>query len=304
MKRGAVIVNPSKTRDLHRLRYDLSAVFQGFGWAEPLWYETTLEDPGIGQGRAALAEGVDMVCPLGGDGTVRCVATALRGSGVPMGLLAAGTGNLLARNLGLPFRRYTDGLRVALSGRDLSIDVGTVQIDRDGTGTAVEDHCFLVMAGHGLDADMLGGTPETLKAKIGWMAYVVAGTKHLRAKPVETQVHVDGQLARSGPATTVMVGNCGQLTGGVRLMPQARVDDGLLNGVVLSAGRPSEWTRLVAHVLSTKMTDTMEVSHLIGQEFSVRSTEARSVELDGDLLGETVGLTVGVDRRSLIIRVP
>ncbi|MDE9365453.1 diacylglycerol kinase family protein [Luteipulveratus sp. YIM 133132] len=304
MKRGALIVNPTKTRDVDRLRHDLTAVFAAYGWAEPLWLETTVEDPGISQGHQALAEGADLVCPLGGDGTVRCVATALRGSGVPMGLLAGGTGNLLARNLGLPFRRYTDGLRVALSGRDFLIDVGTVRLDRDGSGEHVEDHCFLVMAGHGLDADMLGGTPEPLKTKIGWMAYVVAGAKHLRAQPVATEVYVDGHLSRSGPATTVMVGNCGQLTGGVRLMPQARVDDGLLNGVVLSAGRPSEWTRLVMHVLSTKMTDSMEVSHLIGQEFTVQAAEPRSVELDGDLLGETVGMTIGIDRRSLAIRVP
>ncbi|AKU18447.1 diacylglycerol/lipid kinase family protein [Luteipulveratus mongoliensis] len=304
MKRGAVIVNPSKSKDLTRLRRELSAVFHGYGWAEPLWFETTIEEPGTSQAQAALDAGVDLVCPLGGDGTVRCVATALRGSGVPMGLLAAGTGNLLARNLGLPFRRYTDGLRVALSGQDLKIDVGRVQLDRDGTGAAIEDHCFLVMAGMGLDADMLGGTPETLKARIGWMAYVASGLKHLRAAPVPAEVFVDGKSQGVRPTTTVLIGNCGQVTGGIRLMPQARIDDGLLDGVIMSAGRLTEWTRLVGHVLMGKEEPTQQVQHFSGSSFRVQSEAPRPVEMDGDLLGETLAMTVGIDQGSLIIRVP
>ena len=72
------------------------------GWSEPLWLETTPEDTGRGQAEAAVAQHVDVVLASGGDGTVTACAEGVAGSGVPLAVLLAGTGNLLARNLGLP----------------------------------------------------------------------------------------------------------------------------------------------------------------------------------------------------------
>ena len=95
---AAVVANPTKIEPNTRQR--IEAVCTGLGWAEPLWLETTVEDPGTGQAKLAIEKGADVVLACGGDGTVRSVAEALAGTGVAMGLVPAGTGNLLARTVG------------------------------------------------------------------------------------------------------------------------------------------------------------------------------------------------------------
>src|SRR5918995_4867688 len=88
--RAAVVVNPAKSVGAD-LRASLFRLCETQGWAEPLWLETTPEDPGEGQTREALEAGVDVVIAAGGDGTVRCVAEILAGPGGPRGLGAMGT---------------------------------------------------------------------------------------------------------------------------------------------------------------------------------------------------------------------
>ena len=114
-KRLAVVLNPTKLEgaavDVHAV---ITRVCAQEGWDEPLFIETEEHDVGFGQTRQALAENADVVCAFGGDGTVRAVAQEMVDTGVPMGLLPGGTGNLLARNLELP----TDDLAACRHGRD------------------------------------------------------------------------------------------------------------------------------------------------------------------------------------------
>ena len=83
LRRAAVIINPTKFSDLRQVRERISASCRANGWGEPVFLETTAEDPGPGQAAAAVLEGVDVVCTLGGDGTVRNVAGALVGTETP-----------------------------------------------------------------------------------------------------------------------------------------------------------------------------------------------------------------------------
>ena len=316
-QRAAVIINPTKVAEVAAVRRQLTAASTAAGWAEPLFYETTVEDPGTGQARLAIDAGADLVCPLGGDGTIRAVAVALAGTRIPMGMLPRGTGNLLARNLDVPFGDVEESFRVACSGRNRAIDVAwleldpvaEVEADDEGqaeepvTGPPVERHPFLVMAGMGFDAEIMGGTSEELKSSVGWTAYVVTGMRKLFVKRFQVRWTVDGQAQKQVAARTIVFGNCGILTGGIVLMPQAQLDDGLLDCVVVSPKTIFGWGALAGRVLSRSEKDMTQLVRRTGSEFTVEVDDAHPVQVDGDVIGEAHRLRVTVDKQALIVRV-
>jgi YegS/Rv2252/BmrU family lipid kinase len=290
--RAAVIVNPVKFGDGQRFRGEVSATMAGRGWDEPLWLETTPEDPGGGQARAAVAAGVDLVLACGGDGTVTACGAGLAGSGTPMGIVPAGTGNLLARNLGLPLDARA-ALRVALAGVNRGLDVGVAN-----------GRPFLVMAGLGLDARMLGSTSEPLKKRLGWAAYAVAGVRHLRDRPMRVTLRADGGPPERRRASAVIAGNVGRLQAGLTLLPGAAPDDGLLDVVVLTASDWAGWLGVAARVMLRRDGAGGAVQRGAFKELRIEADRAYPWELDGELIGSTRQLDIGIQPERLVIRVP
>ncbi|KYH45086.1 diacylglycerol kinase family protein [Branchiibius sp. NY16-3462-2] len=302
MPMAAVIVNPTKVSDAAKMRAQAHSVFQHHGWEEPLWFETTVEDTGRGQALEAIALGADLLCPYGGDGTVRSVASGALGSGIPLGLLSAGTGNLLARNMKLPHRRFEDGLAAALSGQARPIDVMRITMDREGDGQWSEPEYGLVMTGFGLDADILGGTPETLKARLSWLAYPVNGLRHVRHDLVPMSITFDADEPVQTEVTTAIVGSCGLLTGGVQLMPGARFDDGDLDAVLIRAGGLLGWPKVVAGILSRSKRSTHAVERRVARRVELRAGRPTPIEIDGDHLGSAIGVRLEVLPSALTVR--
>lgn len=303
MRRAAIVANPSKLGEPAVTRAELTLVLRRAGWAEPLWLETTEEDSGRGQATQALAEGVDLVAALGGDGTVRCVADALADTTTPLAILTAGTGNLLARNLRMRQKDAKRGLATALAGRTQVIDTMAIELDRDGHGDFEDPLTGTVMTGIGLDADILNSTNESLKARIGWLAYPLAGGPHLRHTLHRMTVTYDEQPCAPRGLTSVLVGNCGKLTGGVRLMPTAIIDDGRLDTVELRANGVLGWVPLVAQVLSGSLRRTEAVRHQRSRTVTVTSEQPAMVEVDGDVQGRARGIRITVRPSSLHVRV-
>ena len=171
----------------------------------------------------------------------------LVGTGVPLGLLPGGTGNLLARNVDGGVDALADAAGIAFTGRDRTIDVGWMILDpredqRCGIPEPADNvHCFTVMAGLGFDAQMMADAPEGVKDKAGWAAYVASGGKHLTDAPFSVDLVVDGRRAAAGKARTVVVGNCGELTGGMVLLPDAVIDDGRLDVARVSPENLGGW---------------------------------------------------------------
>ncbi|WP_207769198.1 diacylglycerol/lipid kinase family protein [Nocardioides currus] len=305
-----VVVNPVKF-DLEDVRDDLRAAASAAGLEEPTLVETTEDDPGFGQAREAVRNGAALVCVLGGDGTVRAVAQELVGTGVPLGLLPGGTGNLLARNLGLPIDSLSDAAAAAFSGRDRSIDVGWMVVDptEDQLEGALGDldtgadnvHCFTVMAGLGFDAQIMDDAPEGVKDKAGWAAYVASGGQHLTDDPFELELSVDGTSSTS-EARGVVVGNCGELTGGMELLPDAVVDDGLLDVAVISPGGLKDWLGMAARVL-TGRGEGPSLDRDRGRDLTVRVEPQQLCEVDGDVLTDASRLRFVVQPGCLVVRV-
>lgn len=293
-----VVVNPAKfDGDTTTVRAQVTEAARAFGGAVPHFVETTQEDPGFGQARAALDQGADLVCALGGDGTVRAVAASLAGTGTALGLLPGGTGNLLARNLDIPLSDLAEAVQVAWAGQDRPIDVGWVQRDD------AEPEMFAVMAGAGFDAAIMGDTPAALKDKVGWAAYVVAATRNLRGEPYQAHVTVDGADAGSFDARAVVVGNCGTLQGGIELFPQAREDDGILDLVVLTPTSLADWAG-AATALVGNISDSPSLDRMTGRDITLTLAPPQKVQLDGDLFPEAARLSLRVDHQALVVRVP
>ena len=294
----AIVVNPTKFEDLDTVKARFAALCSSHGWSDPRWYATTAEDPGEGQARQAVSEGAGLVCPLGGDGTVRSVASGLAGTDVPIGLLPGGTGNLLARNLRLPVDDLEAALTVALTGCDVPIDVGEVIWDDD------EPAVFLVMAGMGLDAEMMAGVDEGLKRRVGWLAYAVSGAGALFRLGFAVRVRADAERAVSQHARAVVVGNCGELAGGLQLMPEASLTDGKLDTVLAAPNSIAGWLALWLNVVSGRRRGHPSLVRLVSNRVQVATKEPVEAQLDGDAVGRRRLMTCTIRPGALAVRLP
>lgn len=371
---AAVIFNPSKTADGERLRELVRQVCAEIGLGEPLWFETTVEDPGRGQTHEALHRGASVVIAAGGDGTVRAVASVMAGTGVPMGLLPVGTGNLLARNLDLPLGDDRETVAVALTGRTRAIDIGWLRIEsseavsetgtaataadvpldgKDLTGTppapettgaaspaatashpdgttslrhneaaatdehdadhlAFEEHAFLVIAGLGFDASMVRDTDDELKARIGWIAYFVAGVRHLTGPKIDVSLELgDGTRTSTFAARTILLANCGRLPGGVVLLPDASIDDGWLDVAAIDTrGGLIGWLdllrRVVLHSIGIRrvlsLYEAASIDTRRSRSATIRVARPTEVQVDGDLLGTAHAVHSRLDPGGLLVR--
>lgn len=126
---ACVVVNPSKPRATAAVRSLLEDELHEAGYAEPVWLETSVSEPGTMQARLALAAGASLVVAAGGDGTVRSVAAGLAGTGAQMGIVPLGTANLAARNLGVPVGDALAAARVVAHGVDLPADLAWVRTE-------------------------------------------------------------------------------------------------------------------------------------------------------------------------------
>jgi YegS/Rv2252/BmrU family lipid kinase len=291
VSRAAVVVNPTKLNDDEAFRKSVRQAMDQYGWDEPLWLETTPQDPGLGQAKAAVSAGVDLVLACGGDGTVTACAEGVTGTGVPLAVIPMGTGNLLARNVGLPMG-LDEALAVAVGGEQQPIDAGRVE------GTL-----FVVMAGLGLDARMLEGTSDPLKKRLGWLAYVISAIRHLGDRPMRVTVSVDGGRRRRMRANALIVGNVGWLRGGLPLLPDARPDDGLLDAVVLTVGGLTGWLAVTMDILLGRPAYG-RVHRMQFTRLQVMLDHEQPWELDGEVMGSTRRLTIVAEPGALLLRMP
>ena len=315
VRQAAVVYNPIKV-ELAKLERIVASAEQP-GAARTLWFATTEEDTGQLATRRAIEAGADVVIAAGGDGTVRAVASALRGSGVPIALLPMGTGNLLARNLNL-LSNAEESVHTAFTGANRRIDLGLAEIQRtDGT---TEERAFLVMAGLGLDAKMIAKTNSRLKKAVGWLAYVDAGVRALpEIKPVRLRYSLDGAPEKPMTVHTIIIGNCGALPGGILLMPEAKPDDGILDIAALRPRGPFGWFKVWNKVawengvlrrsaagrkIIDLTADVRDVTYLTARDLRVSVETAQAFQLDGDEFGEAIAVHTWVDAGGLTVKVP
>lgn len=294
--RAAVIYNPTKVTDVPTFMRHVEYELERRGWRRAIWLETTAEDPGYEMAAIAKRKQVDLVIGAGGDGTVRVIAAGLAGTGIPFGLVAAGTGNLLARNMGIPLDEVR-ALEVAFDGADRPIDLIRVQVD----GQEQEYAC--AFAGIGIDAEIVTAD-EGLKKAIGSSAYVVTAAQHTDHVPINARISVDDGPRVQTRAHMVLVGNVGVLQGGLQLIPEASPDDGVLDLLVASPRTISDWITVIARLVLRRDREDRSLARGTGRKVDVTLDRPERFELDGDPQGTCTRLTAEVDPGALLLRVP
>ncbi len=302
-KRLSVVLNPIKVEDVAVFQATVSTMAREAGWREPIWHLTTPEDSGTGQAELASVEGADLVIVCGGDGTVREVCAELAGTGIPVGIIPAGTGNLLARNLAIPLYLRA-AIDIALTGQDRAIDMVKVTGDAAEEGGADIDSHFMVMAGMGFDAAIMEGVNEDIKKRVGWLAYVISALKSLMFPVTRVELSVDGGEWTKHRARMVMVGNVGYLQAGMPLLPDATIDDGQLDVVLLNPRRFLSWIPLALRVLAKRSRTDDTINRMTGRTVSIRAGVDTPRQLDGDSIGPGRELHMECIHGRLLVRVP
>ena len=307
MRPAAIVINSTLARDLGRFRRRCREAAAAGGW-EPSFLETTVDDRGVGLTRAAVAAGARMVVAAGGDGTVRACAQALAGTQVPLAIVPLGTANLAARALGIP-AGVGGSLAAAFGGHERRIDlavVGSAAADAAGAGAAGGGGglTFAAMAGIGLDAEVVAATPRLLKRRAGWLAYAAAGAAHLPGRGERFTVRLDGDEPLARRARCVVVGNAGLLPGGFTLLPQARLDDGLLDVGILAPAGPAGWLRVAHRVLTGSDRGGRPLERHQARRVVISAETELPREVDGEVITPGRSLTVTLLRRALTVRVP
>jgi diacylglycerol kinase (ATP) len=297
LRRAAVIFNPAKVTDWITFRRHVEYELKSRGWDRALWLETTSEDPGRAMTEHAVRENVDLVLGAGGDGTIRRICSGLAHTGIPFGLIPAGTGNLLARNIGIPLDEVA-ALDVAFDGVDKAVDLVSLQVDDQPP-----DH-FAVMAGIGMDAVIMEGADPKMKKAVGSAAYFVSAAQNANHPAMHATIAVDDQPPIRRRASVIVVGNVGFLMANIQLIPGARADDGMLDVLVASPRTIRDWVRLTTRVLTRRRQPDDQLDRMTGHRVTITVEERDQVQLDGDTVGECNRLTAEVVPGALRLRVP
>jgi YegS/Rv2252/BmrU family lipid kinase len=248
---------------------ELRRVLGDAGVGDPIWYEVPKSKYAPKCVQRALGDGADLLLVWGGDGMVQRSIDAIGEAPVPLAILPAGTGNLLARNLGIPIDLEA-AVDVALHGARRTIDVGRVNGER-----------FAVMAGTGLDALMIRDADRALKGRFGRAAYVWTGAKHLRLRPFRAEIDVDGTRWFDGATGCILVGNVAKVFGGIEAFDDASPDDGRLELGVVTAKGIAQWTRTLVRTAADSADRSKFVRTTKARKIRVKLDRKMPYELDG-----------------------
>ncbi len=233
------------------------------------------------------------VFALGGDGTAVEVLGALANTDVLVGLLPGGTGNLVARSLGVPLSIEL-AVPALLKGREARIDLGLLN----------GEQYFAFTAGIGIDAAMVEATTAALKRRYGVLAYIVAATRAtLRQRTFHVRIEADGQTIERD-ASAVMVANFGTVLNDlIRIGPDIVADDGLLDLCIFSPDGIAEALTVAWRLFRKDFSPHPAVQYRRGARFAFDCTPAQAVQTDGELRGRTP-VTIEVQPRAARVLSP
>ncbi len=247
-------------------------------WSHPEWDVELLETSEPNQaGKIALElieNPPDLLAVCGGDGTLNEVATAMPAPPFPVAVLPGGTANVVAKELKMP-GDTVQALKIALNCSSRKVDLGDLDFGRRRR--------FVFVAGIGFDAYVAAGVPSRLKKALGISAYVLAGLRCLYRYPFDTfQVIADG---REMDATTCIVSNARRYGGGLIFCPEADMQDGLLDVLIIDQRDKFQIARFFFSVWLGRTENLPWIHRLQARTVSVTGPEDIPIQVDGELAG-------------------
>lgn len=289
--RVLLIANPAARRAGRRLDAALAA-FE----SHSVTTELRLTERAGHAAELAMAHGehYDAVFALGGDGTAMEVVSALAPDGPPVGVLPGGTGNLLARALGIPMG-IRGAVHALIGGSEARLDLGRF------TGSG---HRFAIGAGVGIDSAMIASTPPHWKRRIGILSYVLAGAAHaLRHQRFAVRVTVDDTVIER-EASAVLVANFGVLVSGLLTLGDGiRYDDGMLDVCIFDPVNALGALRIARRMVFRDFSIDPGMTYLRGRVISVETDPVLPAQADGELMG-TTPLSIVTDPLAARVLVP
>ena len=270
-----VVINPAAGQDQPILK-SLNKIFHE---NEVDWDIAITKDRGDGQrlARDAVQSGVDLVMVYGGDGTVMECASGLVGSQTPLAILPGGTANVMARELGLPLDLVEAAtLAINPQSRIRCVDMGQVG-----------EQTFLLRAGIGFEADMVEGADRELKDRLGMLAYGLSALQTLADPPLARyRLSLDGEEEEYDGLACVVANSGNMGAADIVLSKRTDISDGLLDVFVVTKADLPSLVSLVASVFSGRP-DPPALKHWQVREVRIESEPIQTVQLDGELIGQT-----------------
>lgn len=282
-KNAVIIINPvSGKGDAKRKKAHVLKLAKDYGFRGKV-YETspTLSASKIAE--QAIKSGAKHLVVCGGDGTIMEVIQRCFKTDVVLGIVPFGTGNLLSKNLNLP-SKLEDSLKVALTGKIVMIDIGRAN-----------GIFFAIIAGIGLDAEIMEITDRHFKNRLGFTAYVIGWLRSLRKSSGIYKISIDGNKAKKYKAKSVMIANMGRIQTGLEAVPKTSANNGILRIGVMQASGFLTWIDLITNALKGNINKSRHYKLHTGKRVSIISLRGKkSFQCDGENFPPTDKLTVQI----------
>ena len=247
-------------------------------------------DEALEMAHECVADGIETLAVVGGDGMVHLAIQALAHSDTRLGLIPAGTGNDVARYLNLPRKAPEAAVDVLVAGNERTIDLAKAG-----------SRYFVTVAACGFDA-IVNERANAMTWPKGQMRYNIASVAELRTfTPISYVIEVDGTEHRFD-AMTVAVGNGESFGGGLQITKGASLDDGLLDVVAVGPISKVEFLRLYPRLFSGTHTTHPKYMHFSGKEITVAASGITAYA-DGERIAG-LPLTITVQPKALRVVVP
>lgn len=284
MKRARIIYNPTAGRELFRKELpDVLEKLEKAGY-ETSAHATNGEGDATEAARIAVERKHDLVVIAGGDGTINEVIQGIAEAEYrpKIGIIPAGTTNDFARALAIP-RDTKAAVDIILQNNVKALDIGKVN-----------EKYFINIAGGGDLTELTYDVPIKLKAALGQLAYYMKGIEKLPSlKPVSTVIEYDDNVFE-GEIMLFLVANTNSVGGFEKLAPNALIDDGYFDLIILKKTNLAEFLRIATAALRGAHVDDEKIIYAQAKRIKITPNEKMLLNLDGEYGGELPGEIVNL----------